>query len=221
MSGVWTAAAIATLAAGTTYYNTQQTAKRQDNQLAASLRNQAALQREADAKTGDLIQKTAQSTEAPAKASLLGDFMRQVQASTGNATRPLNQVGNVSDAYTRSANDAALGVGQYGADRAQLLSNIDAPGLQRQGEAADLSRYGSQINAIKRDSQADQFLNQIKLGAIHPNPWLSAAAAGMSAYAGSGGTMRRPTPTPDNYSQGRTMGTGFGYTVNMPDLRGP
>lgn len=219
MSGVWTAAAIATLAAGTTYYNTQQTAKRQDNQLANSLRQQAALQQQADAKTNELIQKTAQSTDAPAKANLLGDFMQQVQASTGNATHPLNQVGNVSDAYTHAANNAALGVGQYGTDRAQLLSSIDAPNLQRQGEAADLSRYGSQINAIKRDSQAEQFMNQIKLGAIHPNPWLSAAAAGMSAYAGSrgGGAAGAAKGGADAWSQGNTAKTDYGYTVNLPN----
>lgn len=209
----------ALLSAGLGYYNNEQTAKRQDNTLAASLRQQAALQRQQDAKTSQLIQKTAQSTPAASKGALLESFRKQLLAAQGNADRPLGQAGAVSDAYTKAANDAASGISQYGDTNARLLSSIDAPGLQRQAEAANLSRYGTGLNEIKRQSAADQMLAQMRLGAIRPNPWITAVANGARAYglakAGSAGDIG--SGTGDAWSQGNTIAGNDGFTYNLPN----
>lgn len=180
---VWVPLVMAAVAGGTTYVNEKNTAKRQDNQLAANLRQQGQLQQDANKKTGDLIQKTAASNDTGAKSSLLQDFMTQMQQKQGNATRPLDQVGNVSGAFTQAANDATLGVSQYGSKNAGLLSSIDAPNLQRRAEATDLSRFGTDLGQIKRQSAADQFLSQMRLQGIRRNPWLSAVSSASSAYA--------------------------------------
>lgn len=204
------------LAAGVSYANNQQVAHRQDSELARQLRQQYGLQQRENQQVQQLIQKTAQSSPEKARSSLLDQFMAKLRAENGNAVRPLAQVGNVSGAYTKAANDAALGITDYGQTNAGLLSAIDAPYLQRQEEAANLSRFGSVSNEIKRQSAADQFLSQMRLQAIRPNPWLTAVANGARAYgmaraasAGGGGGS--------DWSQGRTVSAGDGFTYNLPN----
>lgn len=183
----------AIVAATADYANNQQVAHRQDSELANQLRQQYGLQQQENAQVNQLVQKTAQSSPNKARSGLLDQFMQELQAKNGNAVRPLAQVGNVSDAYTKAANDAALGISNYGTTNAGLLSAIDAPSLQRQDEAANLSRYGSALNEVKRQSAADQFLSQMRLQSIRPNPWLTAVADGARAYsmasAGGGGGL--------------------------------
>lgn len=214
----WVSAAVAVVAATAQYENNKQVARRQDNELAGQLRRTSAQQQQEAAKTNQLIQKTAQSSPEAARSGLLQQFMDKLRAENGNAVRPLAQVGNVSGAYTKAANDAALGVSKYGSDTAGLLSAIDAPALQRMSEAANLSRYGSDLNEVKRQSAADDFLTRMRLQAIRPNPWLTAVADGARAYgsarasgAGSGGGGGSAmNGTGDLYSSGN------GFTVNMP-----
>jgi len=187
--------ALAAAAAGTTYYNTQKTAQRQDNQMAAQLRQQGKRQHDADAKVNELITKTAGSNPDSEKADILGKYMAQMQATGGNATQGLGQVGAVSDAYTKSANDAALGIGDYGKHVAGLLSRMDAPGMQRTGEALDAARFESDLNRIKRFSAGDDFLAKLKFDQIRRNPYLDlasglmgGASSAMGAGAGAGAT---------------------------------
>lgn len=214
----WVAVGTAVLAATATYANNRQVARRQDNELARQLRQQYGLQQQQNQQTQQLIQKTAQSSPDAAKSNLLDQFMAKLRAENPNAVRPLAQVGNVSGAYTKAANDAALGISNYGASNAGLLSAIDAPSLQRQAEAANLSRYGSDLNEIKRRSAADQFLSQMRLQAIRPNPWLTAVADGARAYGmarasgagGGGGGSGQMNGTGDIYDAGN------GFRVNMP-----
>lgn len=208
----------AIVAATASYENNRQVAHRQDSELARQLRQQYGLQHQQDQQTQQLVQKTAQSSPDSARSNLLDQFMTKLRAESPNAVRPLAQVGNVSGAYTKAANDAALGVSNYGTTNAGLLSAIDAPGLQRQAEAANLSRYGTGLNEIKRQSAADQFLSQMRLQAIRPNPWLTAVADGARAYGmaragGSGGGGG------DAFSQGNTASAGGGFTYNLPNTR--
>jgi hypothetical protein len=211
----WVAVGAAVVAAAAGYENNRQVAHRQDSELAAQLRQQAGLQQQENAQANQLIQKAAQSTPDAARSSLLDQFQQQLRATQGNATRPLAQVGNVSGAYTKAANDAALGVSNYGNTNAGLLAAIDAPGLQRQAEAANLERFGSQLNEVKRQSAADQFLSQMRLQGIRPNPWLTAVQEGARAYgtAAAGGDYG----TNDAWSQGNTAAAGGGFTYNLPN----
>jgi hypothetical protein len=219
MSYAMVAAGIATVvAAGASYYNNQQVANRQDQNAAAALRQQGQLDQQTQAKTNQLIQKDAQSSPDAAKASLLGQFMQVMQQNKGHTNAPLAQVGNVSGAYTKAANDAALGVSQYGNTNANLLSSIDAPGVQRQAEAANLSDYGGAVNELKRQSAADDFLMQMRARDIRPNPWISAVGDMASAYARTGGAgFGGGSVTPDsggafNGATGAGTYTGTGST---------
>jgi hypothetical protein len=203
---------IALGSAGLGLYAQNQAASRQDSQAAAGIRQQGLLQQQETQKSNQLIQNVADSNDTGAKQTLLGQFTQELQAKKANSTQNLNQVGAVSSAYTKGANAAASGIADYGNTTAGLLSSIDAPGLQRQGEAADLSRFGSQLGQVQQQSAADQFLNQMKLNSIKPNPWLTGISQAGQAYAlasargGGGGTL-----DPSSISQG-TATLGYGAT---------
>jgi len=182
-TSTYIALALAAAAAGGQYVNTQQTAKRTDNAAADQIRQQAERQKEADAQVNDLVQKRAGSDASAERAQTLGGYLDQVRAATGAATSGLGQVGRVSDAYQQSANDAALGVTDYGQKTAQLMSRIDAPAQQRQREALENAQFQTDLGLVKRNAAGDDFLARLRLQNIRRNPWIDAASqvAGGSA----------------------------------------
>lgn len=200
----WVPAVMSLVAAGGTAYNTKRTADKQDARLAAQLRAQGEKQREADARTAELVRQRAQSDDTAEREGALGSFLRQMQANRGNVQS--NTRGATSQAYQEQAADAALGAESYGQRVADLLSRIDAPALQRQNEAAQNIRYGDDIGAIQRRSAGDDFLHQMRLRGIRRNPWIDLGAGALQGMAGSYGSWGGGSaPT------GATGSTAFGY----------
>jgi len=213
----WIAVGAAAVAAVGTYYNNEQVAHKQDQNLAGQLRLEAQKQQQADQLTNQLIQKTASSTPGAAKQGALDQYLQTIQASKGNALSPLHQVGATSDAYKASGADAALGISDYGAKAADLMSSIDAPTIQRAQEAANDVRFNTALGAIKRASAGDDFLAQMRLRNIKLNPWISAGTSIAGGYArGAAGASG------GDYGYGTGTGTGGstvvndGYTTNLP-----
>ncbi len=223
----YVAIGLALAAAAGNYYNQQQVANKQDSTLAASLRQQGMLQQQQGAKANQLIQKTAASNPTQAKQDLLGQFTQAMQQNKGRATNTLGQVGNVSSAYTKAANDAASGIASYGNDQAGLLSSIDAPGLQRQAEAENLQKYATDLNQTKAQSASDQFLTQMRLNGIKPNPWIGGVTDAMRSYAlakagsgGSGGTGTALSTTDGSGPASGAAAPGFGSLYNYAPVYG-
>lgn len=183
------ALALAAAAAGTSYYNTQQTAKKTDRAAAAGIRSQAERQRQADARTNQIIDAQSASTPDAAKMDTLGQYMQQVRAGAAGAGRGIQQSGATSRAAQESAADAALGVSSYGGKIAELMAAMDAPQLQRRQEAVNMARGGSDLERIASFAGGDQFLNQLRLQGIRRNPWLDAFSsfAGGAASGAAGG----------------------------------
>jgi hypothetical protein len=188
-SGTLAALALAAAAAGTSYYNTRQTANKQDSAAAAGIRSQADRQRQADARTNQIIDAQAASTPDAAKMDTLGQYMQQVRASAAGAGRGIQQAGATSQAAEESAADAALGVSSYGGKIAELMAAMDAPQLQRRQEAVSMARGGSDIERVASFAGGDNFLNQLRLQGIRRNPWLDAFSsfAGGAASGAAGG----------------------------------
>jgi hypothetical protein len=71
---------------------------------------------------------------------------------------------------------------------ADLTSSIDAPRQQRANDAQLVDRYTTDIDRIRRFSAGDDFLSQLRLRGIKPNPWIAAGAGvangAASAYGG-------------------------------------
>lgn len=220
MSYVAVGISVAAIVAGTAvnYYNTQQTAKRADQAQAQEIQQQSALDRKANAQTQAMLQKdAANNSDTSQRSQLLDSFQKAIAANQSTAQGGMGQVGAVSSAYTKAANDAALGVSQYANDQAGSLADMNAPYLQRQNENANLAQYGSQIGAINQQSQSDQALANIKMAGIQNNPWLSAIGQGLTSYGMSrmGGGMMTGGASAGSASPS-VIYTNDGFGINMP-----
>lgn len=180
---VWVPLAIAAVSAGAQYYNTQQTARKQDNALAEQIRNQAAQQREADARVAKAVQDTAASNPDAARTDALDQYVQQLRRHQEAATGNLNTPVGASQAFRQDAADAALGVKNYGDQFANLMSRIDAPAIQRQQEAFNFGDLSTDIAGIKRNASGQDFLDELRLRSIRRNPWIDAGSQIGMAYA--------------------------------------
>ncbi len=220
MSYVAVGVSVALAVAGTAinYENQQATAKKADNIEAQNIESQTALDKKANQDTQAMLQKdAANDNDNSQKSSLLSTFQKAVAANQGNATGGLNQVGNVSGAYTKAANDAALGISNYANTQSTNLAGMDAPGLQRQSENANLAAYGSQIGGISQQSAGDAGVANIQLQGVQQNPWLSGIASGLSAAgsSGMGGMLTGGGSTASAYN-----GIQYANGANTPTIGG-
>lgn len=182
--GIWIPLALSALSAGANYYNTRQTQKKQDNILAGQIRQQGVRQQEADQAIAEAMRERAAQGAESERSAIGSQYLDQVRAAQANAQRGLGQVGQVSRAYQVDANNAALGIGDYGARTADLMARIDAPAQQRQREGTADARVAMELDQIGRRSRADDYLAQLRLRGVQRNPWVDLASGLMSAGAG-------------------------------------
>lgn len=202
--------------AGMQYYNTQQTNKRQDSELARQIADQSRRQSEADALVHDALTKQRDSNPADEQSAALNQYLQQLQRTQGNATHGLDQLGAVSDRYTADAAGATNDIAATGANTADIFSRIDAPVTQRQNEGIAFGRLASDLDRIRARSASDELLGQIRMSKIQRNPFLDAAASAASAYGGSyggksGGADISWVSTPAN-----VVFSGSSPTLNAP-----
>lgn len=183
MSWVTIAVTVGTALVGA--YEQKQVAKRQDNQLAMQLRQQAASEEKAKQRTQQFIQSQQQQTDVPQKTAAAQQYQAALQANKSASTQPLANVGNVSDAYKKAGSDAALGIASYGQNLGDLTASIDAPQQQRQQNQRNIGDFGIDVNRINRRQQGQDFLDQMKLNSIHANPYIGLALTAARAYAGA------------------------------------
>jgi len=182
----WVSVGLAVGAAALGWWNQEQVAKKQDRQAAASITNQAAKQRKADAQLADLVKNLSASNQQDEAAAQNQNYLDTLRM--GSQASGIGQgVGNFSDAYKRDAAAAQAGVEQFGIDRAGLMSRIDAPGLQRVNEGILFDNAAVDLGMIQRDAAGQNYLDTLKLNSIRANPWIDALSTGMSAYAGARG----------------------------------
>lgn len=181
---------MAGVSAGANYYNTQQTTKRQDNELARQIMAQGQRQQAADKLVNDQVLRQSQSNPAEAQRKSLDEYLTQLQRTQGNATSGLRQAGAVSDRFGEDASAAGGDIAASGQQTAGILSRIDAPKMQRQEEGIQFGRLASDLDRVRAQSASDAYLGDLRLKSIRRNPWLDALATGASAFASgySGGS---------------------------------
>ena len=189
---------LAAAAAGAQQYNTRQTAKRQDQQAAAGIRQQGIRQQAADARVNEAVSELEGSTAEAARAQRLDEYMTGLRRNRGNMQSGLApSIG--SQAFRDDSARAAEDVQNYAERSAGLLSRIDAPAMQRQGEAFGMGNLATDIGLIGRQSAGDQFINDLRLRAIRRNPWIDAGAQVAGAYGGTlignAGSNQMSSPT--------------------------
>lgn len=181
----------AAAAAGAQYYNTRQTGKRQDEALAAGIRQQSKTQRKADERVQQTIGEIAGSSPADATAAAREGYQQAVRGTDQMAAsgQALSGLSEAYDQAARAANTTAAG--RTGAV-ADLLSRIDAPLQQRQSEGFRVGDLGTDLSILKRTSQGQDFLSRLKAQGVRRNPWIDAFSAGLQGYASAGAGGAEP-----------------------------
>ena len=124
------------------------------------------------------------STAADERAARMDDYMGQLRANKSNITSGL--AGGIGSAAFRNDSAAAATDVLAGAeDMAGLMSRMDAPAMQRQGEAFSMGHLGSDLGLLGRQSSGQEFLDGLRMNSIRRNPWIDVAAQVGSAYAGA------------------------------------
>lgn len=177
------------VSAGMSAYNTNKTAKRQDNQLAESIRGQSKLQKEQDARVNQEVTKLSGSTMDESRQKRMGDFMSQLGRNRQSITNGLTpNIG--SDVFRGDSAVAAEGALGEANNVAGLLATMDAPGMQRQAEGKGFGQLATDTDLMKRRSQGQQFIDDIRMRGIRRSTGLDLGAgligAMGSAYAGAG-----------------------------------
>lgn len=213
----WVPAVIAAVGAGVQANETDQTARRQDENAAQGIRTQAGKQREADARVSQEVNKLGQSTPEDAQKQATDAFMEQLNRTKTQAVGE-RSAGATSDAYNTDSAQANADVQKYGANRAGVLGRIAAPGIQRTAENVSRARAGTDLGLIARNSAGDQFLTQLRASQIHNNPWTMAAgqtigaigggmaASGAANGAGNVSSLGKPVARYGNTFTGSTAG---------------
>jgi len=177
---------LAAASAGVQYQTQRSAAKQQDATLAQQIRQNAGRQKEASTAIDAAMQKRSSEDAGETRKATTDQYLQQVRAAQGQATNGLNQGGNVSEAYRQSAQDAALGIGDTAERTAELMGRIDAPALQRQREGQQTGQLGIDLNDLAQQGRGQDFLHQLRLARIQPNPWGQLASAGLGIAAGYG-----------------------------------
>lgn len=215
----WVATAIAVIGAATQQYTQHQANKKADKQAANRIYQQAENQDRADYAVNQLLTKRATDDGSAERTAVSRSLMDQSQAAQMAASRGLNQGGAVSDAYRASANDAALGISDYGQRAAGLMARIDAPQQQRRREALQSGNLASQLGLIGREAASDDFLAQLRLQAIRPDPWLTAAGQ-IAQGVGSGMAARGGGAASKNAGSVNNFGNQASTWYQNPQLWG-
>jgi len=215
---IWIPLAMTALGAGVNYNEQRKTAKRQDNILAGQIQQNSARQAEADRAVSDTLRTAATSSGEESRQGAAAQYLDQVRAAQAGATRGLGQVGAVSGAYQQAANDAALGVGDYASQTANLMARIDAPAQQRQQEAQSSDRLRSNLGLIGRKAAGDDYLAQLRLRNVRPNPWAGVAAQLMSGAAQGMAGRASGATTAANAGGAGSFGSEAGSWFSDPSL---
>ncbi len=177
------ALAIAAAAAGASAYNTRQTANRQDRTLAEGIRGQSRKQEQIDQRTAAEVAQLEQSRSADEAAKARTGYDQQLQRNAAAIMGGLTP-GIGSETFKADAAQGAKDVSGYAGRTADLMARMDAPGMQRQGEAFGMGRLATDNALVAREAQGDDFLNRLRVQGIRRNPWIDAAAQVGMAYAG-------------------------------------
>lgn len=187
------ALAASAVGAGVSAYNSDQTAKRQDETAAQGIMQQASRQREADSAVNQEAEALKKSNPDAARDAATVQFMDQLRRSRAQAEGQPDVLGNSRfNTDTKAANAKNVGIAS---NAASLMARINAPVQQRTAEGQSVAQLASDIGGISRNSQGDAFLTSLRERAIRPDAGLAATGdiisgigSGIAANAGRYGS---------------------------------
>lgn len=187
MSWVTVAIMVGTAVAGEV--ESQKVAKAQDNSLAQEMTQQQATEKKNAAATAAMVanqKKQPQQTQQTAATSEQ-KFQQALKANASTSAAPLNAIGDVSSAYKKAKQNAALGVADNVNTFSNLTASMAAPGRTRQANQGALADYGIGMNLNNQAQAGQDYVDQLKRQSIRTSPWLSMLLSGASGYAKGAG----------------------------------
>jgi hypothetical protein len=199
---------LAAAATGASIYNTNRTARKQDDALAAGIREQAKTQRKANTKIADELTSLEGSRSADEAASTLQQYQSALQG-TEQQARAGQAMAGLSKEYDAATTSNNAKSNEYVSKIAGLLSRMDAAGQQREGEGFRVGDLASNLRILGREAEGQGFLSRMRAQGIRRNPWIDAASAALNSYAGgmtssAGGGASESAPIA--YGMGRGVG---------------
>lgn len=176
---------------GATVLNNNAALRRADRETARGIRNNAASQREANDRVNEQISDLAANTGEAERAASLEDFQNALRSGRDATDASLSPVVNASDRFVQGQGDARAAVRTDGEEQAQRLSVIDGILRQRINEGQDIGRTGSDLNRIKGNIDAEQFLSRLRASEQRPNMAVD-LLAGIGKGIGSGLALKVP-----------------------------
>lgn len=201
---------IAAVGTAASIYNTNRTARKADEAAAAGIRKQAGVQRRADSRITEELEKLGKSSGAGDQAGALEQY-QQATRGTEQQARAGQAIEGLSSEYDEATRAGQEQTGKNIGNIADLLSRIDAPMLQRQREGFGTADLATALGTLGRESQGQGFLADMRVRGVRRNPYIDAFASGLSTAAQNYGS-----------NAGGTTGTGqvtydqsapFGYKV--------
>lgn len=208
--------AISAASTGVGLYNQERAAARADRIAAQGIQQQGVRQRQVDSRVGQVIDSISGSNPAIEQQRQQAEYMDQLRRTRAIA-RGTPGVAGASDRYTDDLVASDVAVDDNAAKVAELMSRANAPLLQRERELQGFDRARSDIGVISRQAAGDDFLNQLRLRGVRPNPWVDALSQIGQGYARArylrGGRVPPGTASPST--------PGGGIPVNTDDLFAP
>lgn len=196
----------AVVATGASVYNTNRTAKKQDEAVAAGIRKKSEVQRRADGKIADELTQLEGSTSADERQSTLNQYQNALRGTDqqAQAGQALSGLSKEYDAATGAAQQRTKG---YVDQVANSLSRIDAAGLQRQGEGMRVADLGTNLRVLGREGEGIDYLANMKAQGVRRNPYIDALSSALNSYgggmSGAAGSYTNPgVKTGANYKGG-------------------
>lgn len=181
------------VAAAGEYYNTEQTAKRQDQAQAQAIIDQGNIQKQANQRVDQTIQQMQGSNADQARQDRLTSYMQTLQEGKARTDAGLDNPMIGGQAFQQDSAKAADAANAYAGNTANLLSRIDAPVVQRQQEGNDYGHLATDLNLLGSKSASQNFLDQLRAASIRRNAKIDLAAhllgtAGSAMGTPAGGT---------------------------------
>jgi len=188
--------ALAASAAGTgaQAINANQQAARQRQIADDQIRTQQVKQHEADSILNANTDAIGRSNGQAERQASLDGFLSQLRANAAAQGGTAAVPGAADPRAQREAAAAKSAIQGYGTDRADILSRIMGPTLQRVNEQNMTNRAASDVTGVNREAQAASWINQLRTAQNVTNPWVQAggdvlkgAGSAMAANVGNAG----------------------------------
>jgi len=179
--------------------------KKQDQQAAAGIRKQSANQRESDRLVNQQIRDLDANTGASERAASLQDFQSAIRGNRSATEAGLDDPNAIGgDRFTARAGDASNRLKTAGQAMAERLSTIDGILRQRVNEGQDVGRLNVDLNQVRGNVAADDFLTKLRIAGERENPFVTGGAGLLQGF-GSALSQRQPKvdpPTPQPIGRG-------------------